>query len=140
MSTETPQSAHYDPTTHDTTTFTMGDDTFTCLLITDEDRLLCPKDRCRDRFDAEMGVRQHLKFAHGQSNMETRVCPHCCEDFRVKNWRDKTYCSKSCANSQPDKYETVRCPTCETLFDALKSEERVYCSEECCNNRGMNRY
>lgn len=94
----------YDPATHASTTVEYGDVTFECLLITNKDRLLCPIERCKRRYETENGLISHLNSMHGYTGHVTKECPACGESFRVHQRSTVDHCSNACAQTNPENY------------------------------------
>lgn len=79
----------------ETTAFEQGDNTFTCKIVTEKERLLCPIENCLRRFDKEGALTRHLSQNHGISAAGYSVCPVCDVDFY--NPDENECCSISCA-------------------------------------------
>lgn len=95
---------------NETTTVELGDDVFEVLLVTKEDRFLCPNDKCRKRFDSEHGLKQHLAAKHDYSAHKHLICKECSEEFVTKR-HDSEFCSRSCA-SMYARREYGNCESC----------------------------
>lgn len=118
-------------TTDNTTTVEYGDTVFTVQLITKKDRLLCPQEKCQNRYETEKQLKLHLNNSHGFDSKKTKTCPICSKTFVDYASCRKTFCSKSCCNSS----RTIE-HGYHTFHAKLVTEKNhLVCPIDCCKCR-----